>query len=619
MFDSRAHFLLLHCNMSSPSRRSDRRVRLVCPRASVRGRARADRTLVMVSQAAYEAERDHLRRRLAPLGHEVLYSHHVSKFQEPAHYISLRRETGDVHFVIRGTQSLADALTDGDCAPEPLGSALPELVDVTAHRGMARAARWVVRQNLATLRELLAASPAGGPARRLTVLGHSLGAGTAAIAAVILKEHFPSLRCVAFATPPCLDLAAGTACATFMTSIVLQDDVVSRASLQNVEELRCRLQAIQWRDMAAKDFANTRAGQAAAAANVSLASLASHTSNAVKSFTGKDEYTFGDITATLVSRGAGRIASAMSSGQKTELEAGEKAGTRGKGEGGTFKAAAKSAKGAAVGGASAAAGLARKFAGLAGSAISSGMSATGDKAPAAADDSAAAITKTPAIYRRIFAKERLVLEGDDGGEEATPFFFVPGKVYHLRRGQHGAGASAAHVAADSPTLCRIELSSSLIADHSLDAYGEALDTLAIRPAPGGGVDGYKVEVCGTLEWEEAGGVKYNIGMGKWTAHEECYVLAHELCIKRPSKDGELMPVKVDLWGSDYTAVRHEYKGKGPLGIKITDPGKKHVIRLYVPGGEEALERWLAVIQRCCAGQRGAPCPPPHSATPVAVI
>jgi hypothetical protein len=32
-------------------------------------------------------------------------------------------------------------------------------------------------------------------------------------------------------------------------SVVLHDDVIPRASLQNVEELRCRLQHIQWRDM----------------------------------------------------------------------------------------------------------------------------------------------------------------------------------------------------------------------------------------------------------------------------------------------------------------------------------------------------------------------------------
>jgi len=42
-----------------------------------------------------------------------MYSVHASKFQMPAHYISLCRDTGDVHFVVRGTSSMADALTDG--------------------------------------------------------------------------------------------------------------------------------------------------------------------------------------------------------------------------------------------------------------------------------------------------------------------------------------------------------------------------------------------------------------------------------------------------------------------------------------------------------------------------
>lgn len=111
---------------------------------------------------------------------------------------------------------------------------------------MARAARWLVKNNVATLRELLSAGAPGEPPRRLTVLGHSLGAGAAAVAAVLLREHFPSLRCVVFATPPCLDLTACAACAPYLTSVVLHDDVIPRASLQNVEELRCRLQSIQW-------------------------------------------------------------------------------------------------------------------------------------------------------------------------------------------------------------------------------------------------------------------------------------------------------------------------------------------------------------------------------------
>jgi hypothetical protein len=48
--------------------------------------------------------------------------------------------------------------------------------------------------------------------------------------------------------------------------------------------------------VAAADFAKSRAGQAAAAVNVSLGALGDHAGDAVRSFTGKDQYTFGDIT-----------------------------------------------------------------------------------------------------------------------------------------------------------------------------------------------------------------------------------------------------------------------------------------------------------------------------------
>jgi len=36
---------------------------------------------------------------------------------------------------------------------------------------------------------------------RLVLVGHSLGAGTAAILAVLLKEQYPTLQCYAFSPP----------------------------------------------------------------------------------------------------------------------------------------------------------------------------------------------------------------------------------------------------------------------------------------------------------------------------------------------------------------------------------------------------------------------------------
>lgn len=411
--------------------------------------------------------------------------------------------------------------------------------------------------------------------------------------------------------------------------------------------------------MAAADFAKSRAGQAAAAVNVSLGTLEKHAGDAVKTFTGKDEYTFGDIMATLVSRGAGTIAKAMSARRGVAQHAESGSGVGGGDVGGAAVKEGTSGKVAAAAGAAgaAAAAITKKFSGLT-SSFSKRSTATStdeNNAPASAGEStsdaaavaaataasdcwpiqtaAVATAAKPGMYHRIFAKNKphaaipedgkadvaVVEQEEEEVEEESPYFFIPGKVYHLRRGPLGAGASAAHVAADSPTLCKIELSSSLIADHSLGEYGEALDTLAIRPAAPQLPAAPRVEVSGTLEWEEAGGLKYNVGMGKWTSYEGCYILAHELCLKRPNRDGELLPIKLDLWGYGFSAERHEYKGKGPFGIKITDPGNKTTIRLHVPGGEEELGMWLAAIERCCQGLRGSPAPPPFAATPVAVF
>jgi len=84
---------------------------------------------------------------------------------------------------------------------------------------------------------------------------------------------------------------------------------------------------------------------------------------------------------------------------------------------------------------------------------------------------------------------------------------------------------AAEVRSDADTLCRIELSSSLLADHSLAEYKEALDTLAVRHGTNNDAAGApRVEVSGTLEWQEAEGLQYSMGMGRWTAYTGCYIL-----------------------------------------------------------------------------------------------
>lgn len=584
------------------------------------------RALCHATEAAYLEDRDKLAAELALIKHQVVLSVHESKFQKPAHYVSHRVDTGDIFFVVRGTASLKDALTDGDCAPEPLDSKLPEMAGAQAHRGMKISAAWLVSQCLETLRMAVGNIVGMKKTPKITVLGHSLGAGAAAIAAVLLREHFPTLRCVAFATPPCLGDSACAACEKYLVSVVLHDDVIPRASFQNVEDLRVRLQNIDWKTMAAADFAESKTGRAMRAAGTAKEALERRTADAVKAG--------GDLTAKLLAKGRSLFgggkanADASGKGSSGELAA---AAMDAAGKAGAAAAAAGKAGAAA---ASAAAGkLAGKFSGLAAGAFGK-KSDAGDAAPAGASDAADAAPP-----------ERLFPGGSEKG--APPLFYVPGKIFHLRRGVLGAGSSSATIRRDAATLSRVELSASLVADHSLCEYQEALDALAVKgPAP-------KTEIRGSLELLELDGdvdMKLNgaammAGMGglfvvgavagfalgaaalynkgaaldmlqgkgmRWNAYEECFVLAHETCLKRPHKDdGELYPEKLELAGKGF-AVRKkaDFQGKTARGLEIVDAEGATVVSLHVPGGDAEYDAWVKCLERCCRGERGQPAPGP---------
>lgn len=75
---------------------------------------------------------------------------------------------------------------------------------------------------------------------RITIVGHSLGAGAASILALKYKqEGIQQVVCYAFATPNCVDLALAEQCAEeeLVTSVVFRDDIVARFSPEAVAGL----------------------------------------------------------------------------------------------------------------------------------------------------------------------------------------------------------------------------------------------------------------------------------------------------------------------------------------------------------------------------------------------
>ena len=511
------------------------------------------RRLCIAVDASYLTDRNELVDTLKTIGHEIHDSVQKSTFQEPAFFISESQARNEVFFVIRGTASMKDALTDGDCAAEDLNSALPEFAGVKAHRGMTKSAHALLDKHASKICKCVEMFELKKKKPRFIVLGHSLGAGTAAIASILLKEKLGKtpVECVAFATPPCLD-AKGCQASAHLKSIVCHDDVITRASRQNVDDLFMRIQEINWKDDFSKDVNKLHTVQAAKAASVTLASMQKSAMSAASSF---------------AEQAKKRMALSSGGGGNKNVEK------------------AKAAAGAAA--SVAAAGAAKAAAGA--SALAGKFSSMMSKKAAAPEDDA-----------------------DDADPADLVDLFVPGKIYHFRRSPHGAGMYASVVRYDAPTLRRIELSSSYVEDHSLSEYKEALDMFScqmnnIGKFPGGVM---APEVEGALEIYD--GYAPDYGVGSWKEAPGCFILPHELCLKRPNKDGELMPFKTELGGGGYVAEKYEFKSKGEWGIKIevkSDDKKAKTLRLYVPGGEAEHAKWLAAIQRCCAGVCGAPAPP----------
>ena len=587
------------------------------------------RKLCVAVEASYLEDRASVAAAIAPLGHVVVVSKPESKFQQPAYFVSRDDATGDVHLVIRGTASLKDALTDMDCDAEPLFADGPK-----AHRGMAAAARWIVAETREVVAMAIEKAPKSASKNKkhpsVTVLGHSLGAGTAALASLILRQTIPALRCVAFATPPCLESGAAESCSSFLTSVVLHDDVVSRASLANVQDLRARLQAIDWRASFAED--TPRLQSAARAVGGAADKMQKR-------------------AAAAAEKGAAFAAAAAARLFREDSK--EKDGKRGGASKVTAVAgvAADAASGAATAAATAAGSLASRFG------ASFGLGGAPPKRKTAADVNAAATEETEETSK-------------EASKEASPPppLFVPGRIFHLRRDTAGAGASAARVSRHVGTLARVELSSSLVADHSLSEYGEALETLSLRAAK----VSPRVEVLGALEWREVnphvdrlnrnaplvaalgglavsgplgaiavGGAAFAAQWGsrdaakealernasRWTSREKCFVLAHETCLKIESAEpGELRPTKIQLFfGNDakrrFAARRvpdaeardgnGEDAGESLSVIEIYEPDDAadgEAIRLRVPNGGGGVDAWLKALDRCCRGERGDPKP-----------
>lgn len=152
----------------------------------------------------------------------------VSGKYSPAWKLLDAGENGTI-LAIRGTSSLADWLTDllgkEGLDPTPFCGGV-------AHHGMLESARIIYNNILST---------ECGPnilqeGKRITIVGHSMGAGVAALLAILIKDLHPLLdvQAYCFACPPVVSFQLAREACTFVHSFIHGEDLIPVASLYNI-------------------------------------------------------------------------------------------------------------------------------------------------------------------------------------------------------------------------------------------------------------------------------------------------------------------------------------------------------------------------------------------------
>ncbi|XP_052006473.1 diacylglycerol lipase-alpha isoform X1 [Xyrauchen texanus] len=175
---------------------------------------------------------------------QIVYTSYHDAVYETPFFVAVDHAKKKVIISIRGTLSPKDALTDltGDSERLPLEEQHGTWL---GHKGMVYSAEYIKKK---LEQEMILSQAFGRDLGKgtmhygLVIVGHSLGAGAAAILSFLLRPQYPSLHCYAYSPPGgLLSEDAMEYSKDFITSVVLGKDLVPRIGLSQLEGFRRHL------------------------------------------------------------------------------------------------------------------------------------------------------------------------------------------------------------------------------------------------------------------------------------------------------------------------------------------------------------------------------------------
>lgn len=169
------------------------------------------------------------------------YFNKQNSVEEAVYCIIVDHVWKSVVVCVRGSLSLGDYVINLDITPVSLECVGEDFRDEFCHKGYLARAKWIIEdmERHKILESLLSDERGKFGEYDLRITGHSLGAGTAAPLALMMRRQYPNLRCLCYAAPGGLfSLGMARKCEEFVTTFVTNSDLVPRISASTIRLLR---------------------------------------------------------------------------------------------------------------------------------------------------------------------------------------------------------------------------------------------------------------------------------------------------------------------------------------------------------------------------------------------